>query len=78
LKSFVIHAKVKKKKYKERLGSSRLLNVKKAERDAGPKHVGDGKFRLPHRSIGKFLKPHRLGPLNLMWLTEFSVIYMFW
>jgi hypothetical protein len=28
-----------------------LYTVKKAERDAGPKHEGDGKFRHPHRRI---------------------------
>jgi hypothetical protein len=27
--------------------------LKKAKRDAGPKHESDGKFRHPHRSIEK-------------------------
>jgi hypothetical protein len=51
--------------------------VKKAEHVEGPKHVGDEKFRNPHRRIGKIRQQHTIGPL---WLTEFSVTYeyMFW
>jgi hypothetical protein len=30
-----------------------IYTVKKAERDAGPKHEGDGKFHHPRRTIGK-------------------------
>jgi hypothetical protein len=37
------------------------LLFKKAKRDAGPKHVCDGKFRHPHGSIGKIRHQHRLG-----------------
>jgi hypothetical protein len=29
-----------------------ILTVKKAKRDAGPKHVGDGKLRHPHKLSG--------------------------
>jgi hypothetical protein len=36
--------------------------VKKAERDAGLKHEGDGKVHHPRRMIGKIRQHHRLGP----------------
>jgi hypothetical protein len=32
-----------------------MYTVKKAKRDAGPKHVCDGKFRHLHRSIRKYV-----------------------
>jgi hypothetical protein len=32
--------------------------LKRAKRDAGPKRVGDGKFRHPHRTTGKIGHPH--------------------
>jgi hypothetical protein len=35
--------------------------VKKAERDARPKHAGDGKFHHPRRTIGKIRLHQRLG-----------------
>jgi hypothetical protein len=35
--------------------------VKKAERDARPKHEGDGKFHHPRRTIGKIRQHQRLG-----------------
>jgi hypothetical protein len=37
------------------------FTVKKAERDAGPKHEGDGKFHHPGRMIGKIRQHQRLG-----------------
>jgi hypothetical protein len=38
-----------------------LFTVKKAERDAGPKHEGGGKFHQPRRTIGKIRQHQRLG-----------------
>jgi hypothetical protein len=35
--------------------------VRKTQRDAGPKHEGDGKFRHPHKTIGKILHIQRSG-----------------
>jgi hypothetical protein len=37
------------------------ITVKKAERDAGQKHEGGGKFHHPHRTIGKIRQHQRLG-----------------
>jgi hypothetical protein len=36
------------------------ITVKKAERDEGPKHEGDGKFHNPRRTIGKIRQHQRL------------------
>jgi hypothetical protein len=38
-----------------------IYTVKKAERDAGPKHEGDGKFHHPRRTIGKIRQHQKLG-----------------
>jgi hypothetical protein len=38
-----------------------MYTVKKAERDAGPKHEGDGQFHHPRRTIGKIRQHQRLG-----------------
>jgi hypothetical protein len=35
--------------------------LKKTERDAGPKHKGDGKSHHPRRTIGKYRQHERLG-----------------
>jgi hypothetical protein len=42
--------------------------VTKAKRDAGPQHMGDGKYR--HQ--------RRLSRWGSMWMTEFSVNLMLW
>jgi hypothetical protein len=39
----------------------KAFTVKKAKRNAGPKHEGDGKFRRPRRMIGKFRHQHKSG-----------------
>jgi hypothetical protein len=39
-----------------------VCTVKKAERDARPKHKCDGKVHHPRRMIGKIRQQHRLGP----------------
>jgi hypothetical protein len=55
------------------------ITVKKAERDAGPKHEGDGKFHHPRRTIGKIRQHQRLGWASLsIWVTEFSVTLVLW
>jgi hypothetical protein len=59
------------------LNSGSLATVRKAKRDAGPQHEGDGKFRHPRRTIGKIRHQHRSGPKS-MWMTEFSVTHMLW
>jgi hypothetical protein len=38
-----------------------ICTVKKAERDTGPKHEGDGKFHHPRRTIRKIRQHQRLG-----------------
>jgi hypothetical protein len=37
------------------------FTVTKAKRDAGPQHMGDGKFRHPRRTIRKIRHQHRSG-----------------
>jgi hypothetical protein len=54
------------------------ITVRKAQRDAGPAHVGDGKFRQPHRFsnpiysmlLADFSEPS-------MWMAGFSDAHMF-
>jgi hypothetical protein len=46
--------------------------VRKTKRDAGPKHEGDGKFRHPHRTIGKI---RHLGPLDICGLRNFPSMH---
>jgi hypothetical protein len=43
------------------LSKYRSLTVKKAKRDAGPKHEGKEKFRHSRRTIGKIRQHQRLG-----------------
>jgi hypothetical protein len=37
------------------------VTVTKAKRDTGPQHLGDGKFRHSHGTIGKICHQHRSG-----------------
>jgi hypothetical protein len=49
----------------------------KAERDAGPKHKGDGKFRHPRRTIGKIRQHQRL-VLSIYMGDGISVTFVLW
>jgi hypothetical protein len=44
----------------------KIITVKKSERDAGPKHLGDGKFRHSQRRIGKIHQQYRSGRSTYM------------
>jgi hypothetical protein len=56
-----------------------MYTVKKARRDAEPKHEGDGKFHHPSRTIGKTRQHQRLGlSIYCIWVTEFSVTLALW
>jgi hypothetical protein len=55
-----------------------LVTVRKANRDEGPKHVGGGKFRQPHRLSGPIYMLLSDFSDPSMWMSEFSVTHMFW
>jgi hypothetical protein len=43
-----------------------IHTVTKAKHDAGAQHKGDGKFRHPHRSVGKIRQQHSSGRSSYM------------
>jgi hypothetical protein len=53
------------------------LTVRKIKRDAGPKHVCEGKFHHPSGSIySMWVMDISIRPMT-MWMTDFSITYMF-
>jgi hypothetical protein len=56
-----------------------IYTVKKAERDAGPQHKGDGKFRHPYTVDREALSLVLTAFSDRStWMTEFSVTLVFW